>query len=228
MQLDDQKKRLLAIGGGVVTFLLVLFFIIRAIFGRGGEEAIPSDIQCSKNGAIATVTWKSKSSDKGLIKYGVQTSGEMPFLDEEQKDPEKVNGGLYAHTVNLESLLTNSSYIVGISGFDEKTVICQDNASAGKGGSSQTTPTTSAPTKAPMTPLPSPVVSSPTPTIVIDSSDSSLLPLVKATSYFNDNPTKTLLDCVKHFSNMSDDSGNSYFGLAHVCSAAWKQVNTSN
>jgi|SRR3989338_3328919 len=224
MNLDERKKRMLAIGGGVTALLVVLLIIIRAAVA-GGADATPTDFSCDKNGTTASIKWQSKSGDKGLIKYGLQTSGELPFIHEEATTPIKAGSGLNQHSVGLDSLLDGSSYIAAVSGFEEKTVVCKDEnesqASSGQFNSlNSLAEVLPSPTEAPE-PTETP---SPTP----EETGSRLLPLVDATAYFNDNTTATLLDCVEHFSAEVDSGGNSFYGLAHICAAAWKAVNTSS
>lgn len=226
MNLDERKKRMLAIGGGVTALLIVILIIIRAAVA-GGADATPTDFSCDKNGTTASIKWQSKSGDKGLIKYGLQTSGELPFIHEEATTPIKAEGGLYQHSVGLDSLLDGSSYIAAVSGFEEKTVVCKDENETAADSSQFNSLNSLAET------LPSPTeepVETPTetPTLTSEDTGSSLLPLVDATAYFNDNTTATLLDCVEHFSAEVDSGGNPFYGLAHICAVAWKAVNTSS
>lgn len=228
--MNEEKKRKIIIAGSLVLFVLLIVIIILILKRGPGKNSQPVGLSCSKSGQTATITWRNKSSDQGVLVYGTQASGQMPFLSEEVSAPAPVDAGLYEHIVKLDAL-GSDTYIVAVSGFADMTAECKgvdpelpkSNSSSLNSANAVVQPTQVVQIQEEPTPEPTEEV---VPT-QIKAGTSTLLPIVDATSYFNDNPSKSIYDCVRNFRYETSAAGKFYTGLASVCASAWTQVNLS-
>ena len=228
--MNEEKKRKIIIVGSLILFILLIVIVILILKRGSGKNTQPVGLSCSKSGQTATITWRNKSSDQGVLVYGTQASAQMPFLSEEASAPAPVDAGLYEHTVKLDAL-GSDTYIVAVSGFTGITAECKgvDPEPKSKGPSLNSTNAAVQPTQVVQiqeepTPEPTDVI---TPTPIQSGGTSTLLPIVNATSYFNDNPSKSIYDCVRNFRYETSAAGKFYTGLASICASAWTQVNLS-
>lgn len=227
--MNKKTRRIVSISIGIILSLLIVFIGFR-IMQRSGAQAAPEDLSCDRNKTTARVQWTDGNGDPATVVYGSNDSTALPFLAKEKNSPENIGIGQFKHRVDIGPLPPRTQYSVAVEGFTSQTANC-----TGDDGTESVlidTTSDSADTLDALLESQSdedePEEPEPEPTAEPTDEPSKALPGVEAREYFNDNPDKSILDCIRNFGIDEDENGNQYTGLQSTCAAAWTNVNLSS
>ncbi len=225
--MDKNKQKIIAVSVGLVISILMIVVGVRIMQKRGSRASTPLELVCTIAGNEGSATWKNNNPEMMMIGYGTDEA-QYPFLAEEETAPESIDSGSYKHTVSFGPLNSDSSYYVQVSGFEDATAKCimsNEESTQSVEVEAEELESTN-----PLTPTAVPTQEA-TPTLEDDEEEATVRIAPSAadvSAFYGGDGDISILSCCNHFAAEEDSNGNSYIGIAAVCSQGWAAINLSS